>query len=326
MNKEKFIEQAHLYLLDELGENEKTVLENIMLENDDLRAEFDSIKILYETIEQNKPDEVDEKLLTSARYSLMRKIRSESVEPSLKEKLVQLIRNIFIGNYKLAFGGAGIFIIGLFVGYIFFVSSSADMPMITTSQPVDIDKVQNGVESGDVEISNIRIPTNITGGGEIEISFDAVKPISYKGNTDDPFIQRLLASALVTEKNPGLRLRTINTIATQLEDEKTKVDPKIKNALITALKVDSNPAVRREALNALAKFPFDEDVRDAYLFVLSNDNNSGMRVLAINALAQLKVEGNSLDEKIINVLNRKAENDESDFIRLRAASLIQEVK
>ncbi len=326
MNKEKFIEQAHLYLLNELDANEKTVLENLMLENDELRAEYDSIKTLYEMIEENRPGEVDEKLLTSARYSLMRAVRSESVEPIFKYKVIQLLKNIFIGNYKLTFGGAGIFLIGLFVGYIFFVSSSVERPMITTSQPVDIDKMQSGVESGDVKISNIRIPTNITGGAEIEVSFDAVKPISYKGNADDPFIQRLLASALMTEKNPGLRLRTVNTIALQLENEKTNIDPKVKSALITALKVDSNPAVRKEALNALVKFPFDGEIRDAYLFVLSNDRNSGMRVSAINALAQLKVDGNSLDEKIINVLNRKAENDESDFIRLRAASLVQEVK
>jgi HEAT repeat protein len=130
----------------------------------------------------------------------------------------------------------------------------------------------------------------------------------------------------VNEKNPGLRLRTVNTISSQLETEKFNADPKIKNALITALKIDDNPAVRREALNALIKFPFDGEIRDAYLFVLSNDHNSGMRVAAINALAQLKVEGTSLDDKILNVLNRKAENDESDFIRLRAASLVREVK
>ena len=100
----------------------------------------------------------------------------------------------------------------------------------------------------------------------------------------------------------------------------------MKNALITALEVDENPAVRKEALNTLMKLPFDTDIRDAFLFVLSNDRNSGMRVAAINALAQLKIEGTSLDDKILNVLNSKAENDKSDFIRLRAASLVQEVK
>lgn len=326
MTKEKFIEYAHLYLMDELGDNEKIDFENTMLENDELHAEFDSIKIMYETISANRPAEADEKLLVAARYDLMRAIRNENAAPPFKDKVAGLFKNIFITNYKISFGGIGVFVIGLFVGYLFFISNNIDRPMITTTQPVNIDKVESGIDNGDVKISNIRIPTNITGGAQIEVSFDAIKPISYKGNVDDPFIQRLLASALVNEKNPGLRLRTVNTISSQLEVEKFNADPKIKNALITALKIDDNPAVRREALNALMKFPFDGEIRDAYLFVLSNDRNSGLRVAAINALAQLKVEGTSLDDKILNVLNRKAENDESDFIRLRAASLVREVR
>lgn len=326
MNKEKFIEQAHLYLMDELNENERAGLENVMMENDGLRNEFDSIKQIYETITGNKPEEADEKLLVSARNSLMRTIWTEAEKASVKDRILEWLKNIFVANYKFALGGAGMLVVGVFIGYMFFSTGIAQQPLITTSHSIDVDKVESGVESGDVKISNIRIPTTLTGKGQIEVSFDAIKPISYKGTADDPFIQRLLASALVTEKNPGLRLRTVNTLSSQLESEKSNVDPKVKNALITALKVDDNPAVRREALNALIRFPFDDDIRDAYLFVLSNDRNSGMRVAAINALAQLKVEGNSLDEKILNVLNRKAENDESDFIRLRAASLVQEVK
>jgi len=322
MNKEKFIEHAHLYLMDELGEAERTELENVMMENDELRNEFDSVKRLYKVITESRPEEADEKLLVSARNSLMRTIRAEKDKVSAKDRVLDWLKNLFAANYKFALGGAGMLVIGVFIGYLFFSTGTAQQPIITRSHSVDIDKV----ESGDVKISNIRIPTTLTGKGQIEVSFDAVKPISYKGTADDPFIQRLLASALVTEKNPGLRLRTVNTLSSQLESEKSNIDPKVKNALITALKVDDNPAVRREALNALIRFPFDNEIRDAYLFVLSNDRNSGMRVAAINALAQLKVEGTSLDEKIINVLNRKAENDESDFIRLRAASLVQEVK
>ena len=321
MNKEKFIELSNLYLMDELDDTEKIEFENAVMENDELKKEFDDIKRLFVSINENRPEEVDEKLLASARNSLMRAVRQEEAKPSFKERILSLLKNIFIVNYKFAFGGMGMLAVGVFIGYIFFSVNYIQRPMIESSHTVDLDNIQNG----DVKVSNIKIPTTLNGGGQIEISFDAIKPISYKGNLSDPFIQRLLAASLVTEKNPGLRLRTVNTIASQVENEKSVSDPKIKNALITALKVDGNPAVRREALNVLQKFKFDDDIRDAFLFVLSNDRNSGMRVAAINALSQLKVEGNSLDEKIMNVLNRKAENDESDFIRLRAASLVREV-
>jgi hypothetical protein len=325
MEKEKFLELTYLYLMDELGEDEKVEFENTIMEDDNLRQEFESVKHLYESISENKPAEADEKLLTSARYSLMRAVRHETEEQSVKGNLLDFLKSILISNYKFAFSGAGIFLIGLFVGYLFFISSTINKPILVNSKQADVEKVQTEVEEGGVKISNIRIPTKIIGGGQIEVSFDAVKPISYKANVDDPFVQKLLASALVNEKNPGLRLRTVNAISSQLESEKFKIDPKIKSSLITALRNDKNPAVRREALNALTKFPFDKDIRDAYLSVLSNDKNSGMRVAAINALTQLKVDGAAFDEKIINELSKKAENDESNFIRLRAASLVQEV-
>lgn len=321
MNKEKFIEQTHLYLMNELEEGDKIGFENIICENDELRGEFESIKQLYEGITENRPQSVNEQLLVSARNNLMRTIRADEIKIPAKEKIIEWFKNIFVVNYKLALGGSGMIVIGVFIGYLFFSSSVMQRQMIETPYSINVDNIEN---SG-VKISNIKIPTSITGGGEIEISFDAIKPISYKGTADDPFVQRLLANALVTESNPGLRLRTVNTIASQAESVSFKPDPKVKDALITALKVDENPAVRKEALNVLMKFPFDEEIRDAFLFTLSNDRNSGMRVSAINALAQLKIQGTSLDDKIINVLSRKAEHDESDFIRLRAASLVKEV-
>ena len=210
----------------------------------------------------------------------------------------------------------------MFIGYLFFNNNAMQSNIIDTPKSINVDDFQDN----DVKIQNIKIPAMLGGSGKVEISFDAIKPISYEGTADDPMIQKLLASALVTEKNPGIRLRTVNAISSQVGTDKSLPDPKVKNALITALEVDENPAVRKEALNTLMKLPFDTDIRDAFLFVLSNDRNSGMRVAAINALAQLKIEGTSLDDKILNVLNNKAENDKSDFIRLRAASLVQEVK
>lgn len=319
MDREKFIEQAHLYLMDELAQKEKIEFENEMMENSEFGKEFESIKQIYNAFTASRPAEADEKLLTSARNSLMRAIRSEIAKPTVKEKVIEWLKNIFVTNYKFALGSFAMMLVGLFIGYFLF--SSSDMPMIETSRSVNVDNITDG----STKITNIRFPSPFSEGGEIEIAFDAVKPISYKGTADDPVIQKLLATALVTQSNPGLRLKTVNAISSQIESENFNHDPKTKSSLITAMKVDENPAVRREALNALIKFPFDDEIRDAFLFVLSNDRNSGMRVSAINALAELKVQGKSLDEKIINELNRKAQYDESDFIRIRAASLVKEV-
>lgn len=324
MNKEKFLEQAELYLMNELEQNERIRFENMMLESDELKSEFDSLKTMFESFTSNRPEEVDEKLLVSARNNLMRSLRNEAAKKTAKDKIVEWFKNIFVVNYKLSFGSLTLVIVGVFVGYFLFYKS-AGYQVEPNSKSVDLDNVQ----SYETKISNIKIPNPFFEGGEIEVLFGGVggtSPISYKGTPDDPVIQRALATALITQENPGLKLRTVNTIASHIESEQFIPDPKVKYALITAMKNDKNPAVRKEALFVLNKFPFDEEVRDAFLYVLSNDSNSGLRVSAINALANLKVQGNSLDDKIINVLNRKAESDESDFIRLRAASLIKEVK
>ncbi|HOI29380.1 MAG TPA: HEAT repeat domain-containing protein [Melioribacteraceae bacterium] len=323
MKREKFLELAQLYLMNELDNEKRIEVENIILENDEFSREFDSLKQFYEAFQSNRPPETDERLLVSARNELMRSIRNEAAKEPAENKILAWLKNIFVVNYKISFGSLTLLFIGVFVGYFLFYSSN-NLPVATNTQSVDLDNI----ESYETRISNIKIPNPFFEGGEIEVLFGGVggtSPISYKGRPDDPVIQRALATALVTQENPGLKLRTVNTIATQIEQEQFIPDPKVKEALITALKTDDNPAVRREALNVLQKFPFDPEVRDAYLFVLSNDTNSGLRVSAINALANLKVQGNSLDEKVINVLNRKAESDQSDFIRLRAASLIKEV-
>lgn len=324
MNKEKFLEQVQLYLMNELDQNERVEFENLIMENDQLQKEFDSIKEMFESFSSNRPEEVDEKLLVSARNNLMRSIRNEAAKETVKNNIIEWLKNIFIVNYKLSFGSLTLVLVGVFVGYFLFYKSAAPQ-MGTNSKSVDLDNPS----SYETKVSNIRIPNPFLKGGDIEVIFGGTggaSPISYKGTADDPVIQRALATALITQENPGLKLRTVNTIALQTESEHFIPDPKVKYALITAMKNDKNPAVRKEALNVLNKFPFDEEVRDAFLYVLSNDSNSGLRVSAINALANLKVQGNSLDDKIINVLNRKAESDESDFIRLRAASLIKEVK
>lgn len=321
MNKEEFLELAQLYLLNELSDDQAKLFESELNKSLEWRAEFNSLKNLFEDFTRAAPGKCSDELLSSARNNLNYNIRREYSKERVGEKTRSWLSNFFLFNYKLALGGAAMLFIGFALSYLIFGSNYQDKPIIEASRTINVDDFGKG----DIKYSNIKIPTNITGGNEIEISFDAIKPINYKASADDPLIRHLLASSLVTEKNPGIRLRTLNAITSQLEVPTFSEDPKIKAALITALKVDGNPAVRKEALTALLKFKFDSETRDALLFVLSNDRNSGLRVASINALAQMKIEGVSLDEKIINVLNRKAANDESDFIKLRAASLVKEV-
>lgn len=322
MNDKRFNELIQIYFLNEIAEEERIELENYLLENDHAKKEFEQIKKLQRTIAANRPVPLSDKALDESRQNLLRKLRTEETKESAFVKFINSIKNLFASNYKFALSGVATLAIGLFLGYLFFSPSQIQPQLMVENQnQFDLDKIREG----GVDIANIRFKNQFAENGDIEFSFNAIKPITYKGSVNDELTLKLLAMALISSDNPGIRLKSLNTIAAQTIKNITP-DPKIKSSMITALKTDQNPGVRKEALSVLMKYPFDNEIRDAFLFVLQNDRNSGMRVAAINALTDLKQQGNSIDEEIRNVLNKQAESAEDNFIRLRAASLLQEVR
>ncbi len=326
MNRDKFTELAYSYLMNELDENERIRFEDLLMQDDQLKNEFDEIKLTGMAIQSFKPAEADNRLLASARQNLMREIRKEAAEVSAITGLANNVRKFLFENYRLAFGGIVTFAFGIVIGYILLVPKVSNNQNSATPSVAGNEVKIDELDKGSTQIANIQLKDSESKSGEVAVTFDAVKPVKVTGRPTDPFIKKLLIASLLNETNPGVRLRSVNTIAEEVNKQNFKPDSKIKGALITAMKTDGNPAVRREALGALIKYPFDEKIRDAFLYVLSNDRNSGLRVASINALADLKQRGEILDDQIKNVLNKKAENDNNNFVRIRAASILQEVR
>ena len=319
MNHNKYKELLQLYVYDEISEKEKTTLENHLLECGECSAELTSIKHLYTALASNRPAPVSDALLSESRKELFNSISKEEEKISLREKVIKYIEEFLFGGYRLALGGAATFVIGIIFGYFIFGGTPDISELSRVEQSINLDQLQKK----NVQISNIRFDDPLTAEGEIEFKFDVTKPISYKGNASDEFAQKLLATALLTADNPGVRIQSVNTIAMQSGDSFIP-DSKVKQALISSLETDPNPGVRRAAINTLIKFPFDQDIRDAFLFVLTHDDNSGIRVAAINGLSALKFAGGELDEKIRTVLKENVDNEENNFVRIRAASLLEE--
>jgi HEAT repeat protein len=157
--------------------------------------------------------------------------------------------------------------------------------------------------------------------GEIEFTFDVVRPVRLKGNINDSQIQKVLAHALVNSQNPGVRLRTVNALSGQQQPLQTE---ELRAALLEAITSDANPAVRKEALTLLQKLPFDEEVKKAILHVLQNDQNSGVRIAAMMVLDQFKAQAILKDQEVLNVLREKMETDENNYIRLIARNFLEE--
>jgi citrate synthase len=123
MNKEKFIELVYLYLTDELQAQEKEELENAMIQNDELKNEFEDIKETFNIFRNNKPAEADGRLLINARQSLMRKVRQVSEEKSSFSGLIEKIKYYFYHNYGLALGGAVTLVVSIGIAYLMFIKT-----------------------------------------------------------------------------------------------------------------------------------------------------------------------------------------------------------
>lgn len=319
MNKEKLQELLQLYVMNELDNEEKEIVENHLMESDEYKREYEELKKFYSAISETKPEALSDDKLNEFRSELLNKVELEKNKESFSAKFVDTIKQLFFGNYAPAYAMAVTLLFGFLLGYMIFNNST---PQFSPNQAeVDLD----AIDQNNVSVANVSFQNPFNNQDEIEIKFDAIKPVTFKGNINDPRVQRLLAAALTNSDNPGVRIRTVNTLSSS-SSEATLQDPKIKSALINALKTDENDGVRREALNALMKFPFAEDIRDAFLFVLANDTNPGLKIGAINSLAQMKYEGRSIDNELRNVIENELNSDDENYIRLKAASLIQEVK
>ena len=313
---ENYKNLLQLYIYNEIEEDEKRSLEVHLESCRACREELQSLKQLYRALTEAIPPVNTDELLNEARQELKSLIHRRRKAP-LFYGTIQWLESFFAENYKIALGGAFSLLVGFFIGYLFFTSQKPLMSAYPGNL-TDLDKLDNSA----IKFSSIRIDNRLADNGEIEFKFDALKPMSYKGKITDRISQQLLASALVTADNPGTRIRTVNAIA-QNQDKNYMFEDKIKTSLIEALKLDKNAGVRREALNVLIKFPIDEQILDAVLFVLANDENSGMRVAAINSLVNIDSQGTVIDDQIKNLINERAEVDDNDFIRIRAASLLR---
>lgn len=317
MEHQTYKEMIQLALLDELNDNELNMLHQHLIECSECQAEYDKLKKYYDVIDQNKSSEIDEPFLQDARRQFRLKLDYDISKQTIIEKAFNALRRNLWAYKRPAFAGAFSLAAGLFFGYLLFApEGSVKISNFTENL---------GLTKGSAEIANVQFVNSDSSNGEVEFSFDEVKRVTMKGKLNDPAVQKILANALVNEKNPGTRIQTVNALANQTMVN-NKANPKVKSALITALKFDGNPGVRMEALKALLNLPYDNDINESLLYALEHDKNSGLRIAAINGIASAKLNGKTIGQEEVKVLNQKVKNDDNEYVRIRAASLLKEEK
>jgi len=316
MKHNEYKQLLQLSLYGELKSEEQLILKEHLQSCEECRTELEDQKNLLELISGKKKLNVDEKVLSAARYQLRGALRSEHSNKKFIEPLVFSITQFFTTPLKFAVVGATMLLFGILIGSLLFSESSGEELTM-----------QNGNENRfaslneNINISNLRFIDSDATDGEVEFTFQASRPVRLKGKVNDPQIQSVLTYAMLNEQNPGSRLNSINAMDTKqiVED-----DPEVKNALVTVVMTDKNPGVRREAMKLMSKFPYDDNIKQALLYVITNDTVSGLRIEALNSIIEAGDKGYKLDNSELNLFRSTIQKDENPYIKLRSKIILQE--
>lgn len=326
MNHGQYKEWISLSIFDELSEKERETLDMHLQSCDECRIEFEALRRFQSVIEQHQALEPSEELLREARQELRAALRLDRSRRTILQRLGEQFDLFLQSRLRVAFGGGVVFVLGLLIGFIILPPRNVmqfGRPYRTANEATAMDE--------DVRIMNVQFINHDQDGkntlhgsvenGEIEFTFDAVKPARMKGRIDDEHVQKILAHALVSEHNPGVRIQSVNAISSS---KTSFVDADVKAALINAAQFDDNPGVRMEAIKVLRRYPLDAEIKHAFLNVLLTDQTSGLRIEAINALVGEKGDRRFLDQDVLNAFRDKVTSDDNSYIRLRARTVLQE--
>ncbi len=303
-------------LFGELKSEDRVKLKEHLLACEECRAELEDQKNLLELISGKKKSEIDEKVLSAARYQLRGALRAEKSGKNVMGNLFDHILQFFSTPLKFVATSTAILLLGIIIGSQLLSKSSTEK---LTNQINTENRFASFNE--DISISNLRFIDSDASDGEVDFTFEASRPVRLKGNVSDPQIQGVLTYAMLNEQNPGSRLNSINAMDTK---QTTQYDQDVKNALVTVVMTDKNPGVRREALKLMSKFPYDESIKQALLYVITNDSVSGLRIEALNSIIEAANKGYKLDNEELNLFRNKIQQDENPYIKLRSRTILQE--
>lgn len=317
MAHEKYLELNTSLFYSEISAEEQAELLKHLLTCTECRADFEEKKKLKDIVIENAESKiVDNQLLTQARRELRIALTAEK-KHSFIHSVTDILGSFFSSNYKYALTAVFTLFIGLFIGRQYLT------PTQQITNGVQITPVKQDYASlmRNTRIMNVEFMNSNPDQGEVEFTFEAVKPVHMKGNVNDPEIQNILTYAMVNGQNTGIRLNSISLINSQ---QAGKFDKETKEATLHIIKTDPNPGVRREALKLVRKMPYDEDVKKALLYILTNDKNSGIRIEAINIIVDSQKEGQKLTPEEMNQFKEKLQVDENNYMQYKVKTILKE--
>jgi hypothetical protein len=322
MNHTQYVEWLQLYLYDELAGDDLRTLEQHLRECPLCREELTALKQFKNVMQGEMTMKPDDTMLHDVRQDLMRSLRKEKQKQSVWKTIVDAVLDYIQPRYKVALGGIALVAAGIILGYV--VPRTTEVPPVKEPTIALANTGFTGPLNEELSVSNLQFVSSDRAHGVVEFTFDAIMPLHMKGRVDDPNIQKVLAHAIVSDRNPGVRLQSVNALAS--ESRKELPDAEVLEALISAMKSDKNPGVRKQAMEILAQYASDQKVKEALLVVLLHDASSGLRIAAINALTQPNNTTIKNDSNLVTILRSTSKNDNNNYIRLRSQAVLKEIK
>jgi hypothetical protein len=298
-----------LYVYNELADDARYELEQHLGRCPECATELKATRRFHATLSVTPVDEPTPNLLTASRMRLQEALETTSqggfwnrlaFDPGAWLRQVRFSPALAAAIFILGFGGG----IGATYKVIARPGAPTILPLPTVEQPV-----------GEANITGIQSVTTEPGSNEVTIKYNTVSTQEQKGSLGDQRIQQLLLFAARNNYNSGVRMDSVDLL-TQKPD-----DTRVREALMYALHYDNNPGVRLKAIEGLGSFVKDDmRVRDAVLGALVSDTNPGVRTQALHLLEPVKA-----DSSVRAVLQRLAENDQNQYIRSQARTVMAQL-
>ncbi len=305
MSEDRLKERMLMFLYGEMSSAEEEVFKAELAENSELARTLAEEERFQRLCPPGSGPQMEEELLAESRLLLRATLRQEARRSSsLLARLAQRVRKIAPGT-AFAGGAVAALLAGVILGRTLLVPESPQGEL-SLSGLASVNR-ENEPQVVDLRVGKFNPAT-----GRVKLSLRSISSVEMEGQVQDAAIQNVLAAALQGDLEPGARLEVVELLRYQT------ARTEIREALVYALLRDENPGVRIEAIEALKALAGDEQVRQALRTALLEDDNSGVRVAAIEALRKFQ------DQATLQVLERKMQVDENEYIRAEAGRALDE--
>ena len=219
-------------------------------------------------------------------------------------------RPLFLTAILLLFLGAGYYLGRLSAGR---AQADPTLQTLLTGYPAD-GAADQAVQKQLLDVHRVRYDPR---SGQVEIEYNTVHDVRFRGSGDLPQAQQMLAQAMRESDETGLRLRAVKA-AGGIAARGGSLDPDLLESVQYLLHEEQNQGVRLAALRVLRLLPVNETVKETLLRILLYDKNTALRIEALEGLTT-KWGRTGIEPWLHSVAK-----DSSSYLRYKAAQLLRE--